>query len=194
MCSVANLADLTISMYHRFMISEWTFKKKVKLPGNDNLAKLIQFYVWETPVPDVSSKGVELSEYGWKKSSLLTLHAEMRKISNFPGSKNQWWISVTTNEIEKELQRIGRLDNYDCSFEFAVHTVRDGLNKTEALFYLIRNSFAHGGFRKHKYEGEIYYAFENQNNGMLKGRAIFREQTLLNWIKVIKKGPANGKR
>lgn len=151
------------------MACKWAFKKEVSLPNKKVLAKLVQFYVWETPVPGVSQKGKTLSEYGWKDGRLLRLQAEMRKVSGFPDAKGKRWISTTMKNVEENLRILGRLDNYDCSFEFAVHTVRSDLNKTSALFYFIRNAFAHGGFRINKYNGEIYYALENRQNGELKG-------------------------
>lgn len=98
------------------------------------------------------------------------------------------WITSTVKEMENKLRAIDRFDRFDCSFEFAVHTVKEGLNKTEALFYLIRNGFAHGGFRICKYKGETFYAFESNDKGKLKGRAVLKEETLLSWIDVLKGG------
>ncbi|WP_270849262.1 hypothetical protein, partial [Candidatus Collinsella stercoripullorum] len=76
--------------------------------------------------------------------------------------------------------------------KFAVHTVKSGLGKTEALFYFIRNAFAHGGFRISTYKGERYFALENRKDGSIRGRAVIRESTLLGWIKLI--GALRGKR
>ncbi|MBR3328157.1 MAG: hypothetical protein IKG22_12630 [Atopobiaceae bacterium] len=171
------------------MTCKWTFARKVRLQGNDNLAKLLQFYLWETPVPDTSQKGKTFKEYGWSKSNYATLHARMRRCSGFPDSKAERWVESTASRVENALAKLGRLDGYDCSFEFAVHTVKDGLNKTEALFYLIRNAFAHGGFRVSGYEGKKYYVFENRQGCIVKGRAILEEQTLLDWIVIVKSGP-----
>ena len=110
----------------------------------------------------------------------------MRDASGFP---NNNWIDAPVKDIEAKLSGLNRLDTFDGSFEFAVHSVKSGLNKTEALFYFIRNSFAHGGFKTSKYKGELYYIFENKQGNQIKGRAVIRESTLLHWIKVIKAGP-----
>ena len=110
----------------------------------------------------------------------------MKKASQFP-SKN--WIAASSRKIEERLQEINRLAKYDCSFEFAIHTIKDGLNKTEGLFYFIRNAFAHGGFATSSFKGEKYYVLENRQGSKLKGRAVIREATLLNWIKIVEKGP-----
>ena len=171
------------------MACKWTFRGNVKIQGNDTLAKLMQFYLWTTPVPGISQKGKEFSRYGWEGSNYPTLHSRMRRLSGFPDAKGTYWIDASASKINDSLKQLHRYDDYNCSFEFAVHTVKHGLNKTEALFYLIRNSFAHGGFRISKYEGERYYVFENRQGDVLKGRAIFKEQTLLGWIKIVKIGP-----
>lgn len=102
--------------------------------------------------------------------------------------KKDNWIKTTVKDIKNELASLGRFESFDCSFEFAVHTVKDGLNKTEALFYLIRNGFAHGGFRISEYNSEAYYVFESRDKGKLKGRAILKESTLRNWMKIVKRG------
>ena len=78
-----------------------------------------------------------------------------------------------------------RLKQYDCSFEFAIHTVKNGLGKTEALFYFIRNALAHGGFRISTYNGDRYFVLENRQDERIKGRAIIKESTLLSWAKLI---------
>lgn len=167
------------------MANKWTFKKSISLAKDKNLQDLVQFYVWETPVPDVSQKGISFKHRGWAGGRFNTLHAQMRKTSGFPNSDH--WRTSKASEIEKVLDELGRLDGYDCSFEFAVHTVKSGLNKTEALFYFIRNAFAHGGFRVSKYKGEKYFVLENRQNDRLKGRAIFKETTLKSWVDLLNK-------
>lgn len=166
------------------MSLKWTFKRQVRLTGDSNLQKLVQFYVWGTPVPDTSCKGRTFKELGWSGAGFNTLHAEMRKTSGFP--TNKYWFAVPAKEVDRRLGELGVRERLG-HFEFAVHTQKEGLNKTEALFYFIRNSFAHGGFRKSEYEGESYYLFENRSDGKLKGRAVIKEDTLLAWIKILEK-------
>ena len=173
------------------MANKWTFKQKVFLKRDVNLQKLVQFYVWETPVPDTSVRGVSFSELGWRKGSFNTLHARMRKSSGFPNDK---WISTSAKQMKDRLRELNRLDSFDDSYEFAIHVVKEGLNKTEALFYFIRNSFAHGGFKTSKCKGSIYYVLENRLDGQLKGRAVIREKTLLDWIPIVRKGPHDQER
>lgn len=168
------------------MANRWQFAQKVSLSDKPNLQKLVQFYVWETPVPDTSQKGISFERLGWETGAINTLHAQMRERTGFPVSSR--WITCSAAEIQSKLTELDRLKSYDCSFEFAIHTQKHGLSKTKALFYFIRNSFAHGGFRISKFNGETYYALENRQDGSLKGRAILKESTLLAWIKIVRAG------
>jgi len=169
------------------MTNRWTFRRPVKLIGNDRLMRIVQFYVWETPVPNTSRKGKTFRELGWRGHGFLKLQAAMRDCSALTNTN---WVACATKDIEVELEGKKRLTNFDCSFEFAIHTVKDGLNKTEALFYLIRNGFAHGGFRLCEFGGETFYVFESKDRSKLKGRAILREKTLLAWMQIVLEGPA----
>ena len=168
------------------MANKWTFKASVRLTGNQILARLIQFYVWETPVPGVSQKGKTFQELGWTAQRFSILQAGMRSTSSLAREN---WVGCPAKNMNLELKRINRFESFDCSFEFAIHSIRSGLNKTEALFYLIRNGFAHGGFRVCSYRGEKYFVFESTDRGTLKGRAVLKQDTLLAWMKLVKKGP-----
>lgn len=164
---------------------KWVFGQKVNLANNSKLQKIVQFFVWETPVPCTSAKGVTFAEMGISKAKYKTLQADLRKISGFPSANGHDWIKATAKTIENELDNIDMLHSYECGHEFAIHTVKTGLGKTEALFYLIRNSLAHGSFRISKYNNEAYYAFESRQGEQLKGRAIIKESTLLGWISLL---------
>lgn len=167
------------------MANKWIFNSKVNLKEDKSLQMLMQAFLINSPAPGASVRGCSLKDLGWSGGALNTLQAEMRKPSGFPTS--DYWISSSARTVPERLEGLKRLDSFDCSFEFAVHTVKDGFNKTEALLYLIRNSFAHGGFRKCRYAGETYYAFENREGRVLKGRAVIKEDTLLAWAKLLSK-------
>lgn len=167
------------------MACKWVFGQKINLAKNSNLQKIVQFFVWETPVPDISAKGVTFAEMGIRGAKYKTLQADLRKMSGFPSANGHDWIRTTATAIEGELDSIGMLQSYECGSEFAIHTVKAGLGKTEALFYLIRNSLAHGSFRISKHNNEAYYVFESRQGAQLKGRAIIKESTLLGWISLL---------
>ncbi|WP_251231666.1 hypothetical protein [Adlercreutzia aquisgranensis] len=98
-------------------------------------------------------------------------------------------IDVSVSDMARYLGAAGAVawTVYTLSVE-GYGTVKNGLNKTEALFYLVRNGFAHGGFLVCEYNRRRYYVFESRDRGKLKGRAVLSEETLLSWMKVIKAG------
>lgn len=168
------------------MANIWTFKQPVQLAGNERLGRIVTFYLWNTPVPNASMKGKTFEELGWSKGSFNTLHKMMRSKSGFPDSEH--WLQVAKKDIKGKLLELKRWKNFDCSFEFAVHTRKDGLNKTENLFRFIRNSFAHGGFRCCTYENEQFYALENHDErGVVTGRGVISETNLFYWAKLLSK-------
>lgn len=110
--------------------------------------------------------------------------------SGFPDSEH--WLQVARKDVESELLKLNRWKNFDCSFEFAVHTRKGDLNKTENLFRFIRNSFAHGGFRCCTYKNERFYALENRNErGAVTGRGIISEDNLLYWANLLSRRKSN---
>lgn len=166
------------------MACKWTFKQKISLGNDKNLQRLVQLYAWETSARDTSAKGIPFSELGWKGGSFNTLQAEMRKSSGFPNGK---WIKASGRKVEEKLRSVGRFDGYDCSFEFAIHTVKDGFNKTEALFYFVRNALAHGGFKISEYKGEDISFLRTVRARSLKAGQFLREKSLLEWAKLLSK-------
>ena len=58
---------------------QWSFKSRVRLQFERDLQKIVQFYVFESPVPGASVKGKTIEDLGWKKHAYATLHAKMRE-------------------------------------------------------------------------------------------------------------------
>lgn len=175
------------------MTCRWSFHSPVKQSKMN--WEILDFYLWGTPVNGVSQKGRSFADIGITGGKFNTLRGLMKAESHTGASlieKN--WVATTIKQIPDKLFSIGQLDSIDWSNEFAVHAVGvnpnnrgKSLNKTETLFYLVRNSLAHGGFRIAEYEGDFVYAFENRLRGVIRGRAVLYEGTLLNWARIIKK-------
>ena len=64
----------------------------------------------------------------------------------------------------------------------------------ETLLRKIRNAFAHGNFYQTELKGQTIYILQNFYHGKLNAEMALYEQTLLNWIEVIKKGPIGKKK
>lgn len=50
---------------------------------------------------------------------------------------------------------------------------------------MIRNAFAHGSFSVENVDGQHIYCLESAKDGSLRARMRLREETLLEWMKLI---------
>ena len=66
----------------------------------------------------------------------------------------------------------------DPNFEMIIMHTRNDMSKACAIFYYIRNGFAHGLF---DVKNNIY-CFESSKNGVTKAKVRLKEETLLKWI------------
>ena len=150
---------------------------------NENFEKILTFYLFNSPceiskgtkenktyIP-VSKVDKTFSKQGWTDKNLNTLIAKMKNMSNhleyYPISSNQ-----SINTIEKN---IGLSDP---NFEMIIMHTRNDMSKACAIFYYIRNVFAHGLFDA---KNNIY-CFESSKNGVTKAKVRLKEETLLKWI------------
>ena len=167
----------------------WSFGKKSKVDRDKTLAKLITEYLLQCPCKGASAKGRYYRDIGWYKNSVRSLVKEMRSIA---GISEEHWSLPEAVTVEKAIEQINRINHYDCSFEFLCADT--GENQLDSIFKFIRNAFAHGSFNIDKYEGTEYYVLENRRNKVLRGRAIVKANTLLEWYSILSNGPDKLKR
>ncbi len=142
---------------------------------DDELKEIIQFFVIESPVRDVSVRGRSFEERGIRKNYVNRLTNKIKeRLPEFADN----WDTDTIENLEDRYAGIGVHFETDLSFEFALHYVKDKLNPTTGLYYFIRCSLAHGGFSVYG-DNTKYYMLENIHDGKSKGRAVMKESTLL---------------
>lgn len=139
--------------------------------------KILNFYLFDCIVPNVSCRKHSLKEYGWNDTRKL--EKELFKISNI--KKENWKSCTRSDEIEGLVKT---LENK--SFICIYH--KNKATNVESLLYCIRNALAHGSFKKSKINNKSVYYFDNYKNGKLKCHIIISEKTLLDWIKIIIEG------
>ena len=143
-------------------------------------ADIYRFYVIECSVEGVSRRGRSFKERG---ILLQHLNRELRQQSPF---LNTEWYVLPQSEIEAFCERNGIQEGGSLKKEIIIQT-NSKKSKTENLFYCIRNAFAHGAFEMHKHNNKMYYALENRYKGKLKSRMLIQEQTLLDWMQLVRK-------
>lgn len=155
---------------------------------NKNFIKIIDFYLFNCPArhtyrtndltgmkkynftfSKVSARGKTFEERGIGGGGLRTLRAAMQRTS-YQGALFDLTLDKP-EDIEQYSDRNG---------EICLTVKNNQMSQTDAIYYAIRNAFAHGSF---SIEKGIYY-LENVNKGKVKGRIRLKEETLLKWIEL----------
>lgn len=170
---------------------------KRKVPDNyadDDLKRIVLFYVINTPCTALSSSGIPLTDYGWSKdvwkkralSQLLFGVAGLKKdVTFFTANK--------TNETKSvcEKAKMKKKFHEKRSIEKVFVYRQSGYNDFMSVLYHIRNAFAHG--RLAMYESrddeDIWFVLEDgiKRNGefLVRSRMILKKSTLLKWIDIL---------
>ena len=120
----------------------------------------------------VSQRGYSFGKYGFTAGKITSLLHSMKKdLANQVYSCKR---EVNSDEISSANK----------SEEFIFYIPHDRMSKTESIYYMIRNAFAHGSFN---IKNGVYYLVSKKKN---KYKAIMKlkETTLLKWIKEIQSG------
>nr|MBQ6241781.1 hypothetical protein [Lachnospiraceae bacterium] len=155
----------------------WSFDTNYSF-SNKNFAKIYQFYVVETPVENTSMRG---KTFNSRSCNVLKLYHELIKKSPF--LKDHWHVS-TIAEMPVMIKERGLEDTPDYRIECVIHTNNKN-SITVSLFYSIRCALAHGAFETRRHDGIKYYLLENRDKNVIKGRMVVKENTLLDWIRIV---------
>lgn len=175
-------------------MADW-WDKGTKIPLNDaNFQKIIDFYLFNCPCETekgskkkgtkahtkVSKRANTLRSHGWTGSYLNTLLASMKHTAS---SHLEYHTFGNKTDIKAEIDKIEKHSTLsDKYFELIAMADRSDMNKTSAIFYYIRNAFAHGSFSVIKDKSKTIYYLEGAKNDAVKAQIRLREETLLKWI------------
>lgn len=131
---------------------------------------------------NVSKRKCSFYDRGIKKDLLTTILAQIRK----PMVANGTYMALKPEkdvELERQLMEssITLSDNlYD---EMLYHT-RTDMSDTEAIFYYVRNAFAHGSFEAVPNGASYVYILESQKEDKIKAQMRLKEETLLRYLEL----------
>ena len=163
---------------------------KRSIPFSDrNFRRILQFYLFESPVEGKSFRGKTFSEQGWKGAYFSSFKAKMLQAATPALRKN--YHPCKKEEVQ---------GHYDClsekkGEEYCIFMKWEERRIIEALFSAIRNSFAHGSFDVKQYtngqdkQSNRVCFLVNYDNG-LKAVIVLREETLLAWIDLFYSEPS----
>jgi hypothetical protein len=184
----------------------WTTKSNI--PFDDRIFnEIIKSFVFECPsvtrkrisnglnnkgekkykeeIQEVSARtGVSFKSRGITGDKLNTILSKIKKPLVRTGS---YLVINPDGNVELEVKKIIESSTLtDTNFELIVMKDRYEMPKTEAVFYYIRNAFAHGSFEVKKIGKESVYLIESARGGDIKARMRLKEATLLEYIKLSK--------
>lgn len=151
--------------------------------GSSNFRKILSFYLFECPTPNTSARTRTFNELGWNKSKQF---AQLKKkmLDASLGNLRQNYYPCKKDELAEKFETVRTVKPVN---EYCVFLKFDEKNVMQSLYSAIRNAFAHGSFSIQSFNGIKVYFFANFD-GYLKAEIVLREDTLLKWIEIIKKG------
>ena len=154
---------------------------------SENFQKIVEFYLFECPVEEVSSRATTFAEKGWKGHYFTTLKARMLNVASKDLKKRYY--PCKKEELESRFTEMEKLKKGE---EYCVFLKHDEKRVMESLYKAIRNAFAHGSFKAGKDKGKTIYYFSNFE-GYCKAQIQLKESTLLEWIEVFNSDPEEQK-
>lgn len=162
--------------------------------NDTDLFRIITFFVFHSPCPNLSSMGKQLSDYGWNSPWIKPFYLNKQLIQ---ASTNQKLIfpANSYDKLEDTLEKSILNEPFPSDYEterIAVYNNEN--NQFLSIFYHIRNSLAHGRINMVDCNGECVFIFEDvvpnkkKNELKLSARMIIKKSTLLRWIDIIEGG------
>lgn len=165
--------------------------------NDENLMRIIMFYVINTPCADLSARGIELSKYGWD-SSIWRNDKLKKQLFDVAGIKrNESFIAVKKlDEIKEACKKINLAKGFqrDREKERLVIYKPSKYNEFLAICYHVRNSLAHGRLAMYpiKDSEDIMFVMEDgvarAKKFQVRARMVLKKSTLLEWIDILEKG------
>lgn len=162
--------------------------------NDDELFRIVVFFVFHSPCKNTSAMRKTLSEYNWNTPwrKPYYLNKQLKEAS----SNSELLFSADTyDNLESALEQSNLLDDFPNQLTIERLAFHDSeKNQFMSVFKHIRNSFSHGRLNIFNVDGECVFAFEdvvpknNTNQLKISARMIIKKSTLLNWIDIIEGG------
>lgn len=151
------------------------------------LQEITRFYLFQCPVDGISFRAQTFKEHGWY-GQVQFAQLKRKMLEAASSSLIHHYYPCTKNELKTAFYSVDQVAPLD---EYCVFLKNEERTVMQSLFSAIRNAFAHGSFsvREYKLDGKkvSLYFFSNCKN-YLKAEIVLQENTLLDWIKIIKTG------
>lgn len=162
--------------------------------NDQDLFKIVIFFVFHSPCSNLSSMGKTLDEYGWSApwKKPYYLNKQLRQASLY---ELVVYSAKGYNEMDVALEKADLKETFPSDFSRERICIYDNQgNQFLSVFYHIRNAFAHCRLNMVDVDGDCVFIFEdvqpkkNSNQLKVSARMILRKSTLLKWIDLIENG------
>ncbi len=162
--------------------------------NDQDLFKIVIFFVFHSPCSNLSSMGKTLDEYGWSAPwrKPYYLNKQLRQASLY---ELVVYSAKGYNEMDIALEKADLKETFPSDFSRERICIYDNQgNQFLSVFYHIRNAFAHCRLNMVDVDGDCVFIFEdvqpkkNSNQLKVSARMILRKSTLLKWIDLIENG------
>ena len=175
----------------------WVKRNKVPAEFGDNdLKRIILFYVFNTPCEQLSTSSIPLKDYGWTKTvwqnnvlkDQLFDVAKLKRNKTFAVAKIVYDMKDTCQKVDLA----GKFQEHRDVERIAIYKPSN-YPEFMAIFYHIRNALAHGRLAMYKHgEGIVFILEDGVKRGdrfQVRSRMVLKKRTLLKWIDIIESGP-----
>lgn len=172
----------------------WIKKKVPDSYADDDLRRIILFYVINTPCTDLSSSGIPLKEYGWGKDCWKNnkLKNRLFACANLERDKT-FFVAKKTNDMKIMCEKAKVKDGFHKRREkekVVIYKPYKYTSEFMAVLYHIRNALAHGRLAMYEIKDSLDIIFvledgvKDKEQFQVRSRMILRKSTLLKWIDI----------
>ena len=168
---------------------EWLRRPINKDFCDNDLMRIVLFYVLHSPCKQGSYSRINLEDFGWKNPWHSTRFKSL--LDDIPNFSSDSFLYTETQKGFKALWESANLaDNFfdENGKEYAVFSYAGESNSHLDLIHHIRNALAHGRFTARKYNREFYIYMEDvrqiDSRFVVNARIILKKKTLIEWIDI----------
>ena len=183
-------------MYYTSKNPQWLSILAPEEVNNEELFRIVIFYVFHSPCEGLSAMGKTLSCYGWNTpwSKPFYLNKQLK------ASASNFEILYSANKygtMSEALEKAELTDDFPSDLgRERICFYNNQKNQFMSVFYHIRNAFAYGRLNIFDVNGDCTFVLEDVNSRMkdsngniaVSARMILKKQTLLSWIDIIENG------
>lgn len=172
----------------------WIKRKVPNTYADDDLKRIVLFYVINTPCIVLSSSAIPLTEYGWSKDVWKNNRALSDLLFSIAGLKRgeTFFVAKKTDEMKSVCKKANMTKGFHDKREVEKVVIyrQPGYNDFMSVLYHIRNAFAHGRLAMYDAaEKDVIFVLEDgmKKNGefVVRSRMILKKSTLIKWIDIL---------